>query len=79
MTPACRSVMILSCRAWGALGNCTRCSSLVVFLGGRCVCLLGAAATREAAQKAAPGAICKQAVASGRGNYLANLVLYPGR
>jgi hypothetical protein len=88
--------------AWRALSSTARCSSLVLFLRGRCVAQFGAAAPAAASGVAAgdgadggataaaaaappgaaparPGPVVQEAVSKGQGQYLANLVLYPGR
>ena len=69
--------------AWGALQGATRCRALVLFLDGRREAHLGCAAPGaariEAGEAFAPGTICEAAMRSGEGNYLANLVLFPGR
>jgi hypothetical protein len=91
--------------AWRALSSTARCSSLVVFLRGRCVAHFGAAAPEEGGSRGAggsaaaeggggtvaaapcapgaaparPGAVVQECVSKGQGQYLANLVLYPGR
>ena len=70
--------------AWAALRGASRCRALVLFLDGRRVAHLGCAAPGAAealggAETFAPGTICERAMLSGEGNYLANLVLFPGR
>jgi hypothetical protein len=66
--------------AWGALRGATRAGSLAVFFRGARALQAGAAPPGAAAPSAPPlGPICAQAAASGTGNYLANLGLYPGR
>lgn len=66
------------CRAWQALASSTRARSLVAFHKGRCVALLGVVTEGCTPDATTPGPICQQAVESKRGNYLANLVLFPG-
>lgn len=51
---------------------------MVVFFRGKCIIQLGFAAESTQPGAATPGPICQQAIDSGRGNYLANLVLFPG-
>ena len=50
----------------------------MAFHRGRCVMHAGAAAAGVPPGSAAPGPICERALETGTGNYLANLVLYPG-
>jgi hypothetical protein len=66
------------CRAWQALSSATRARSLVLFHRGRCIAQLGVAPEEFAAGLAAPGPMCQEAMQSGRGNYMANLALFPG-
>lgn len=65
--------------AWQAVSTATRARSMVVFFRGKCIIQLGFAAESTQPGAATPGPICQQAIDSGRGNYLANLVLFPGR
>jgi hypothetical protein len=69
--------------AWDALRASTRAGSAAVFFRGARAMQAGVAPSPAAACAApdAPplGPIVAQATASGTGNYLANLVLYPGR
>ncbi len=65
-------------RAWDALRTTSRARCLVLFHRGRCLMQLGVAPAGQAPGAAAPGPICQQAMKSGTGNYLANLVLFPG-
>ncbi|KAL4421741.1 hypothetical protein ABPG77_002357 [Micractinium sp. CCAP 211/92] len=65
--------------AWDALRTTSRARCLVLFHRGRCLMHLGVAPAGQAPGAAAPGPICQQAMKSGTGNYLANLVLFPGR
>jgi len=81
--------------AWRALSGTARASSAVLFLRGRCVAQFGAAAAAgggggrgggsgsgnaaPGAAPARPGTVVEEVVAKGKGQYLANLVLYPGR
>lgn len=51
---------------------------MVVFCGGKCVAFLGYAAPGQALAAAKAGPICQKAMQSGTGNYLANLILFPG-
>jgi len=50
----------------------------VLFWDGAAIAQLGAAASGLAEGDARPGELVKNAVALQRGNYLANLTLYPG-
>ena len=66
--------------AWRALRAASRCTSLVVFVDGARVAHLGFAAPGGAEGDRAPrmGPICRKALDTGSGNYLANLALFPG-
>ncbi|EFN56374.1 hypothetical protein CHLNCDRAFT_12757, partial [Chlorella variabilis] len=64
---------------WDALRSASRTRSLVLFYNGHCLMQVGVAPPGMALGSAAPGPICQQAMKSGTGNYLANLVLFPGR
>lgn len=66
------------CRAWRALESGMRCRALVVFIKGVCVFHHGAAKSAVDAGKSATGPICRKAMEEEKGNYLANLGLYPG-
>jgi hypothetical protein len=68
----------LLCRVWDSLRSATRAKSMVLFYKGRCLMHVGYAASGPPVGGAAPGPICQQAMKSGTGNYLANLVLFPG-
>lgn len=71
---------LLGCRLWAALQLTTRATGMVVFWKGACVCHMGFAnASEYVPGSAAAGPICEQAITSGVGNYLPNLVLYPGK
>ncbi|KIY99022.1 hypothetical protein MNEG_8940 [Monoraphidium neglectum] len=65
--------------AWEALSSTARVTSLVVIYQGRNVAHLGLARPGHAAGAAKAGEVAAKAMASGKGNYLANLILYPGR
>uniref|UniRef100_A0A7R9VDZ5 Cofactor assembly of complex C subunit B n=1 Tax=Chlamydomonas euryale TaxID=1486919 RepID=A0A7R9VDZ5_9CHLO len=65
--------------AWEALRGATRVRSLVLLYDGRNIFHAGVIAPGVRPGGAAGGQICSDAIATGRGNYLANLVLYPGR
>ena len=65
-------------RVWDALRSASRTRSLVLFYNGHCLMQVGVAPPGMALGSAAPGPICQQAMKSGTGNYLANLVLFPG-
>ncbi len=62
-----------------AMFSSTRCKSLVLIYKGRNLFHYGAILRGCKPGTAAPGEICKQAMENGQGNYLANLILYPGR
>ena len=66
------------CRAFEALQSSSRCVGLVAFKGGRAIAHLGAAAADAVPGGAQQGELVAAAVATERGNYLANLILYPG-
>ncbi|GLI68176.1 hypothetical protein VaNZ11_012516 [Volvox africanus] len=57
----------------------TRCKSLVLIYKGQALFHYGYILRGHKPGEALPGDICSQAMKDGRGNYLANLVLYPGR
>ncbi|KAK9816259.1 hypothetical protein WJX74_004736 [Apatococcus lobatus] len=66
--------------SWDALRKCTRCSSLAVLSRDQCLVLAGAVLpVTEPWRYAKMGSIGTRALSEGRGNYLANLALYPGR
>ena len=66
-------------RGWEALQACTRCSSLAVLDKSGCLMLAGAALpVPQPWTHAALGTVGLRSLADGRGNYLANLALYPG-
>lgn len=77
--PFIRSLRVLVCRVWAALQSTTRTMGLVIIWKKTCLCHMG---TSKAADyvpgQATAGPICEKAIASGMGNYLPNLVLYPG-
>ncbi|EFJ45988.1 hypothetical protein VOLCADRAFT_45232, partial [Volvox carteri f. nagariensis] len=62
-----------------AVFKATRCKSLVLIYKGRNLFHYGYILRGRKPGDATPGDICNQAMKDGRGNYLANLVLYPGR
>ncbi|PRW61129.1 CGLD23 required for cyt b6 assembly [Chlorella sorokiniana] len=64
---------------WDSLRSATRARSMVLFYKGRCLLQEGVAPAGQALGAATPGPICQKAMQSGTGNYLANLVLFPGR
>ncbi|KAJ9526942.1 hypothetical protein QJQ45_025343 [Haematococcus lacustris] len=64
---------------WSALRACTRCKSLVVLLDGRTIFCAGLLKPGVRPGSAQAGDICSACMKTGQGNYLANLVLYPGR
>ena len=76
--PSTCSASPLLCRVWDSLRSATRAKSMVLFYKGRCLMHVGYAASGAPVGGAAPGPICQQAMKSGTGNYLANLVLFPG-
>lgn len=66
------------CRVWAAVSSATRTRSLALFYNGRCLLLAGVAPAGAAGAAAVPGPICQAAMKSGKGNYLANLAVFPG-
>jgi hypothetical protein len=66
------------CRVWDAVRSATRTRSLLLFYNGRCLLHAGVAPAGKPLGAAVPGPICQKAMKSGSGNYLANLVLFPG-
>ncbi|KAK9909222.1 hypothetical protein WJX75_009014 [Coccomyxa subellipsoidea] len=64
---------------WRALRLATRCRGVVVIHKGRCVMHYGMAAPGTVPGRATVGPIGAAAMKSGSGNYLANLILFPGR
>lgn len=63
---------------WQALSGSTRCCGLVLFWDGAAIAQLGVAAPGLAEGDARPGELVKSAETLQRGNYLANVTLYPG-
>lgn len=51
---------------------------MVVFKDGKCIMHAGFMGRGTVAGAGKPGAICKAVQSSGKSNYLANLVLFPG-
>jgi hypothetical protein len=70
---------------WESVQKATRTKSMVVFYSNKCIWHTGYAnntltsTPTLSSTTAQPGPICKLAMSSGSGNYLANLVLFPGR
>lgn len=58
--------------------QCSSCKAVVVLYKNKCLAHFGAGRSGHAPAAALPGAICSRAMSSGKGNYLANLSLYPG-
>lgn len=76
---ACMGAELHACRrVWQGLQAATPCRGVVVHHGGRCVMHCGMIRPGEQAGQATLGPICRAAMQSGRGNYLANLILFPG-
>lgn len=63
---------------WQGLRLATPCRGVVVHHGGRCIMHCGMIRRGEQPGQATLGPICRAAMQSGRGNYLANLILFPG-
>ncbi|CAL5219167.1 g950 [Coccomyxa viridis] len=64
---------------WAALQACSRCRGVVVIHHERCVMHCGIARTGHQPGTASLGPIAKGAIGRGAPNYLANLILFPGR
>eukprot|EP00775_Hariotina_reticulata_P011129 gene11129-11283_t len=65
--------------AWQSLQATSRASSMVLIYQGRNLFHAGMARSGCQLGTASAGEVAQQAMQSGKGNYLANLVLYPGR
>ncbi|KAF5838919.1 hypothetical protein DUNSADRAFT_2010, partial [Dunaliella salina] len=65
--------------AWQALQKCTRSRSMAVFYKGRQIFHAGFMRPNTQLGSVQVGETCQTALRTGRGNYLANLTLYPGR
>ncbi len=75
----CAFKKVVLYRSWEALSSCTRCSSLAVLNREGALMLAGAALPiAEPWSQADLGSIGSRSMSDGRGNYLANLALYPG-
>ena len=68
----------LRCRAWQSLQDCSTCQAVVVLHNSSCLMHKGFARPGHKPEEALLGPICRRAMASEQGNYLANLALYPG-
>jgi len=66
-------------RAWRSLKDCSTCQAVVILYKSSCVMHMGAARAGHKPEDALLGPICRRAMSSEQGNYLANLALYPGR
>lgn len=64
---------------WESLQTATRTKAMVVFYKKRCVWQTGVAAIGTLPESAQPGPMCLKVMSSNSGNYLANLILFPGR
>lgn len=75
------SIGLLRELSWArdAMFSTTRCKSLVLIYKGRNLAHFGYILKGKKPGEAVPGEICTNAMRDGQGNYLANLVLYPGR
>lgn len=67
-----------ACRAWDTFKSSTRCKSMVAFYRGSCLFHYGMANLECDASESKSGPISEKAMREERGNYLANLTLYPG-
>ncbi|DBA89905.1 TPA: hypothetical protein ACH3X2_004397 [Trebouxia sp. C0005] len=65
--------------AWQSLKDCSTCQAVVILYKSSCVMHMGAARAGHKPEDALLGPICRRAMSSEQGNYLANLALYPGR
>ncbi|KAL3161893.1 hypothetical protein ABBQ38_008980 [Trebouxia sp. C0009 RCD-2024] len=65
--------------AWQSLRDCSTCQAVVVIYHSSCLMHMGVAKPGHNPPEALLGPICRRAMSSERGNYLANLALYPGR
>lgn len=65
--------------AWQSLKGCSTCQAVVVLYNSSCIMHMGPAKPGHKPQDALLGPICRRAMTSEQGNYLANLALYPGR
>ena len=66
-------------RAWQSLKDCSTCQAVVVLYDSSCLMHMGAARAGHKPGDTLLGPICRRAMSSEQGNYLANLALYPGR
>ena len=66
-------------RTWHSLKDCSTCQAVVVLYDSTCLMHMGAARAGHKPEDALLGPICRKAMSSEQGNYLANLALYPGR
>lgn len=64
--------------AWEAISSSTCCKSMTIMYAGSCVFQAGLLPEGSKPGRAVNGSICKQVMQSGKANFLANLVLYPG-
>ncbi|KAL0032202.1 hypothetical protein WJX77_010710 [Trebouxia sp. C0004] len=65
--------------AWQSLKDCSTCQAVVILYKSSCVMHMGVARAGHKPEDALLGPICRRAMSSEQGNYLANLALYPGR
>ncbi|XP_057818665.1 protein COFACTOR ASSEMBLY OF COMPLEX C SUBUNIT B CCB4, chloroplastic isoform X3 [Cryptomeria japonica] len=82
------SPIVDASRVWESLADITCCQALVIVYDGHCFLQVGLAAESATvkgkamqvdAGKLMQGSLCQEIWRSGKQNYLANLVLYPGR
>lgn len=68
-------------RIWSSLSSASLCGSLVIFYDSKRVMQAGVGPQRMDPTGPDPrlGEICTSAMSSGKGNYLANMALFPGR
>ena len=65
-------------RLWQSMQQCSSCQAVVVLFKNKCIAHLGVGRPGHDPATAVPGVIATRAMSSGKGNYLANLSLYPG-
>eukprot|EP00892_Ulva_mutabilis_P009259 jgi/Ulvmu1/6705/UM030_0037.1 len=65
--------------AWDSIKSSTCCQSMTVVYAGTCVYQAGLIPEESKPGRAVNGSICRGVMKSGKANFLANLVLYPGR
>lgn len=64
--------------AWESINSSTCCQSMSIMYSGACVYQAGLIPEDSKPGRAVNGTICRGVMQSGKANFLANLVLYPG-